>query len=534
MTSRIGGYAIKRKGLTNGFVADEDGTILAMIGLLLAMFCGLLVMTFDVGRIGVTHSEMQAFADHTALAAAGELDQKPDSITRATAAAAAMIDDYRTYGDANAGNNHTFTPADYSLTFFSDLPSSDLVAPTAVTGDPLKARFVRVMMNPIGAGHIFGVAFAAVSGQPLLDDTVSPQAIAGMTQWACDVTPMMFCIPTPGPGESFWQADNHIGQMIHLRAGGSGAAWGPGDFGFLDPDDILLNEEGPCGGLNGAQKTRCVLAAGQGITQCFAQNGVDTDPGQSAGIEDPAFNTRFDIWQGNFKNKKSNPIYAPAANVIKGAKPQGGGACINQNADPSNVEALPRDTCMISGSCGRHGDGIWADGNSDAYLATNHSSLVGGVMTTIDPRDNYGYPPTDPLAGTRFEMYHAEIKMAQALSDGSLASPTGSPIMDGLLEETVGPMCSPSTPFDHPGRRVLFVAAVNCDPANEGTEINGREYDVPVHEFVKMFLTEPVSMTTTTPKVLSIYAEVLGSAGGSGGGAGSPGGTFRDVVQLYR
>ena len=69
---------------------------------------------------------------------------------------------------------------------------------------------------------------------------------------------------------------------------------------------------------------------------------------------------------------------------------------------------------------------------------------------------------------------------------------------------------------------------------NGGTAINGREYGVPVQEFVKFFLTEPVSSSASKPPTLSIRAEVLGSAGGNGGGAGSPGGTFRDVVQLYR
>ena len=69
---------------------------------------------------------------------------------------------------------------------------------------------------------------------------------------------------------------------------------------------------------------------------------------------------------------------------------------------------------------------------------------------------------------------------------------------------------------------------------NGGTTIKGKTKNVPVHEYVKVFLTEPVSAQATKPPKLSIYGEVLGSAGGNGGGAGSPGGTFRDVVQLYR
>ena len=570
---------------TSRILRDARGSILPMIGVLLGLFCGLMALTFDTGRLGVTHSELQAYADHVALAAAGELDSKPDAIARATAAAAAMVTDRTTYGDGGAD----FSAADYTLTFYASLPASDRDAATDTTTDPLRARYVHVALDAFDAGFSFGRAFTALTGQADLATTTRAGAVAGMTQYACDITPLMFCIPSADPVTgALWRADDHVGQMIHLRATGN-EAWGPGNFGFLDPDDVLVDDEGPCAGLNGGQKIRCVVGAVGSVSQCFAQNGVDTEPGQKVGIEDHAFNVRFDLWMGSMGSKKTDPHYAPAPGVVKGMKPHSGGGdtangntgnggrnntgngggngngggggnnngngggggnnngngnggggaqCIGGNADVSNVAGLPRDTCLEADSCDidadgsadPYGDGVW---DVAGYLAQNHGA--------VDPRDSYGVDPDDltesQFVGTRWEMYLAEIRMdaAQraALAQNASAAPTGSPLIDGLLEERVGPQCS-ATPPAGPERRVVYVAAVNCDTASGGTEIRGRTNDVPVYEYVKMFLTEPVTADGSTPKKLSIYAEVLGSAGGSGGGAGSPGGTFRDVVQLYR
>ncbi len=510
-----------------GIGRNEEGTTLVMIALLLALFCGLLAMTFDVGRIAVTQSEMQSYADNVALAAAAELDGRPDAITRATNAAAAMISDTRTYGDAAAGSAHTFTTGDYTLTFYSALPGDDTTAPTATTTDPKRARYARVQVTEIGAGFVFARAFALMSGQAQLDDDVSAEAIAGMTQYACDITPLMFCVPPPSGSEGIWQANNHVGSQILLRAGGNSAAWGPGDFGFLDPDDVLVDPKGPCAGLKGGQKIRCVIGAVGNVSQCFAQNGVDTEPGQKVGIEDGAFNVRFDIWTGNMKSRSNNADFAPAPNVVKGIKPKGGGTCINNNSEATtDTLRLPNDSCFAAGTCTRYGDGTWSD---TAYLSTNHNG--------VDPRNDVDFTIASEFTGTRWEMYLAEIalanKQAAALAANPAAPPTGSPLIDRLLSEKVGPSCAPA-PTSNAARRVIYVAAINCDPDNGGTAINGREEGVPVQEFVKMFLTEPVSSNASSPPTLSIRAEVLGSAGGAGGGAGSPGGVFRDVVQLYR
>jgi hypothetical protein len=71
----------------------------------------------------------------------------------------------------------------------------------------------------------------------------------------------------------------------------------------------------------------------------------------------------------------------------------------------------------------------------------------------------------------------------------------------------------------------MIAAGINCTD----NPINGRETNVPVHEFVKIFLTEPVSDSDNN---FDMFVEVVGSAeAGSGSGGG---GIIHDVVQLYR
>lgn len=479
------------------FAQSEDGALLVFWGLTLAIMLGLVAMSFDLGRIGIARSELQSFADSVALAAAGELDGAPDAITRATAAAANLVSDSKTYG---TGGADLAGATDYTLTFLSSLPASDTGATTAVTNDPAEAYYVRVDVTPSNVGLTFGAAFFALTGNTPIDSTANASAIAGLTQYACDVTPLMFCTPS-----STWDADDHIGEMINLRSGGNSSAWGPGDFGFLDPAKTLVDGGGPCAGKTGVNLDSCLIGAEGSITQCFAQRGVDIEPGQKVGIADAIFNVRFDIYKSIMNGEKNDPDYPPAPNVIKGIVPDNGSSCIGANETLStDTVGLPRDDCFGAGTCGgRFGDGDWDTGRT-TYVATNY----GG----IDPH---------PLAETRYAYYLAEIAAA-----GGAGSDTA--ILSGK-SETGRPMCSSNQSSD-PERRVVIAAGIDC--ASNG--INGAATDVPVQQFVKIFLTEPVGDDGNSPPTIDIWGEVVGSAENGGAGAGGSGGLFHDVVQLYR
>jgi hypothetical protein len=68
------------------------------------------------------------------------------------------------------------------------------------------------------------------------------------------------------------------------------------------------------------------------------------------------------------------------------------------------------------------------------------------------------------------------------------------------------------------------VAGIDC----EANSIRGAASNVPVEEFFKIFLTEPVDDD------MNIWGEIVGSASEVGTGAEGVGGLVRDVVQLYR
>ncbi|MBA3910765.1 MAG: hypothetical protein C0524_13030 [Rhodobacter sp.] len=489
------------------FARNEAGTVLVFWGLVLGVVLGFVALSFDLGRASITRSELQSFADSVALAAAGELDGNDDALDRA-AEAATLILDSQSFGNTDRTLSGDVS---YTLTYYASLPDEDTTAVSDETTDPADAAFVRVQVTPTVVESTFGAAFAALTGQARRDYQLGASAVAGLSIYACDVQPMMFCLPNGGD----YRAEDNIGNMVQLRAGGPNAAWAPGDFGFLDPREVFVNESGPCAGLTGAPLLRCLLGAVDNITKCFSQRGVDIEPGQKAGLENSIFNIRFDIYNQNMSSPqyRNNPNYAPAPNVIKGLVPTSNGngngngngnanQCISNNPTVSpDTVPLPRDTCFYTGGCAgvgagaRFGDGDWTAGRS------NYETV------------NYGGPVASRNGiSTRYDYYLAEIAAAGA-----------GPILTGRAETGL-PVCSGSATSAPPDRRVITVAGIDCEANN----IRGAASNVPVKEFFKVFLTEPVG------EDMSIWGEIIGSASEIGTGAGGTGGLVRDVVQLYR
>ena len=541
---------------------DERGSILPFVGVSLAVMLGFIALGFDLGRQNLTRIELQSFADSVALAAAGELDGRADAITRATAAAANLISDTQSFG---SGARTLQGAGEYALTFLSALPAGDYVAPydlsSITTTDPKDAAYVHVDVVDRTVQSPFGSALVALSGQGThMEGTADAVAIAGFTQFACDVTPLMFCVPRADPADPtspLMSASASRGKMILMRTGRQNAAWGPGDFGFLDPT-AYADDTGPCAGLSGNNYYSCLIAGVNTTTKCFSQNGVDTQPGQGNGRNESIFNVRFDIYRSTMNGQKNNPLYAPAPNVVKGILPatggsggngnggngnggsggSGGNQCISNNYDlnqdtstsPATVRTmgLPEDTCFTGGTCAsnpygaRVGDGVW---DRTSYVNTNHNGT---------------WPTGTNSSSTRYEMYLAEIRdyndrIAAVPAGGSTANIGMLPRFesDGTTQqrETGLPRCSGAAPAS-PSRRVLILAGIDC----EANPINGAETGVPVHEFYEVFLTEPVRQSDNTSSAPSfdMMAEVIGSAGGFGAGASPDAGIFHDVVQLYR
>jgi Flp pilus assembly protein TadG len=480
------------RALSRRLVDDTRGGILAFSVVLLVFVLGTGGLILDFGRVWNSQSELQAFADHAALVAAGELDGNPDAITRSNAALAQLISDRQAY----ASQDVTLDENDLQVTFLSGLPAADTddnLGPF-VTVDPALAQFVRVAVNPHTVSTIFADALLAVSGNDQVDFGVGAAAVAGYTQFVCDISPLMFCPPSGMDRETLrsWLP----GRQIRLKAQNF---WGPGAFGLLD---VNFDENGPCGSPNqGANFFRCAVAVERSITRCFSRRGVDVRPGQAVGPSESGLNTRFDIYTTSLNSERDNPDFAPAPNVIKGYKASGGG-CVGNNPTPSNVAPLPQASCLLAENCSgpsiRFSDSQTVDpGQRDAYVAQNH-------------------PDFDKTEGanTRYGMYRNEIENS-----------VGGDILDTSagLDESGRPTCSSNMSTD-PDRRVLVAAAVDCNGLPPGNASN-----VPVIDFYRIFMTNIAG----APDPADVWVEVIEHVDPFS--AGEPGSGFaHDVVQLYR
>jgi hypothetical protein len=495
----------RRAGLLGRFVKAQDGSVLPFFALTVILLLGLGALVYDIGRLLAAATDFQSFADHAALTAAGELDGNAGAQARATSAVTLLIQDEEYFSQQGiAAGGQLLDINDVSLRFLNDLPADDS-APIGngfnATSDA-DARYVEVTINPQTISFQLIGALQALTGNPTLANlTIAPQAVAGYTQFACDITPLMICLPN---GMTSTQAEAYLpARMIHLKAQ---SFWGPGAFGLLDAN---FDPDGPCGTPNqGANFYRCAVAAEQSITRCFARRGVDIRPGQANGPTQSGFNARFDIYTTNLNSKKNDPAFRPAPNVVKGIIKAGGGggSCISNNFDPSpDTVPLPNDDCFALGTCdhgNRYGeDTDWgvtepvADGR-DAYVAMNHNG--------VDPA---------PAATTRYDFYVTEINNAGAPAN---------PILPQMppKAETGRNQCSSNMSSDS-NRRVLTVAAIDCS-----TLPPGNASGVPVVDFYRLFITR----VKGDPDPADLWVEVIEKVDPFGAG----GGNFRDHIQLYR
>ncbi len=509
-------------GMISDYKNDEKGAILVLVALFMVVIVGFTALSYDLGRLSSTQTDLQSYSDHVALAAAGELDGASDAITRANAAAANMISDTQLFAE---GSQDLGSAADYSLRFLTGLPDAgvdpdDNAAVDAfVTTDPTLASMVEVTATPRTVFLPFANALSDLLGNSRPAGLVEARAIAGYTQYACDISPLMFCIPQN------WTADTDVegnasGSTILLRTGGPNSLWQPGNFGFLEPNADLINPLGPCAGLTGSKLYICLVAANGNLIQCVPQGGVDTEPGEKNGITSAIYNSRFDMFNATMSQLKTDDDYAPGPQTISGWDNTGGG-CLKNNPDQSaNSMPFPPDDCFdpVTKLCdgSRFGDGDWSTGKSE-YLDTNYND---GPLDNLTP-----HPAADELipalqaTSTRYQMYLEEITRSRNPVDG-----TPGDVLVGR-SETGLPQCHQSI-VDDVDRRTFIAAAVNC----VDNPFSGSAKNVPVQEFVKIFLIQPLEASSGSD--FDIYVEVVEKVGGTG--FSSIDAKFREVVRLYR
>lgn len=471
---------------------DTRGTVTIFAIVAFGMLIAIVGLIMDIGRVMNVHSQANAYADRVALAAATELDRRSDALTRAIAAAQG--------GDAQIDPGFRITlSGDDSigvarLTFLADLgpDPADPYARSPLAGDTLTAtwtpadglvyevgitaaeatrltQFVVVDTTTETENYIFMPIMSLFVPDMATEASVAPQAVAGFTREVCNAPPLMMCNINEAVAGAGAPASVSPGQMIRTKMQGGGAGWAPGTFGLLDAP-----------GGTGASAVRDYMARRDPNTYCV-RDTVDVKPGQSTGPVSQGMNVRFDMYDGPMSGLRGNAQYAPAGNVTKGLRRTGGGSCNFSRSATSTP--FPRDNCFMPGGAWpdgiagagtgcvnyggvpRAGDGSW---NRDGYWSTNHNGQA--------QPPGYG-------AMTRYQVYRYELEN----------SPPG---LVNTAQESGAPVCSTATPITSAtnDRRVLPVAIVNC-VEHQGL-LGGNAQDLPVEEYVDVFLTEPVGNTS--------------------------------------
>lgn len=494
-------------GKATDFAKDEGGAILVLFAVATGMIFGFLALVWDIGRTVSAATELQSFADHLALAAAGELDGEPGAIADATAiVASGDFDDVQTF----AGGGAVLDDGDVELTFYASVPDDDTAALADVTSSDRAALYVEVDVVPRTVTNLFASVVNALFGTTIADSVLTARAIAGRKRIACAITPLAYCTPD---GAGYQPVP---GRMIRLEMN---ARWQTGSFGLLADN---FEPGSACGntGTAGGAVVGCITGITENVTRCFDPTGATIVNTISAEQVAGGLNSRFDIYLEQLAGLQSDPRFAPAPSVTKAIADPGGGACIgglgggniadlSELSDDERSVSLPRDGCFgTSPTCGSTGlsigDGVTAV-ELDDYWAVNH----GGAR---------------PAADTRYELYQEEVAAAPAFDrilqkDTSVESGAPTCHQGGVVATTEGPE-----------RRLLSAAVIDCGP-DSGLPIRGLVPDVPVLDFVQLFMTEPVELESGG-NVAVLWAEEVQTLTPQSEGLGN--GDIRDVVQLVR
>lgn len=506
-------------GLRKALLQSTSGAVAPTVALSLFGLIAAGGIAFDYARMASLDSELQNAADQAALAAATQLDGKTGACSRAASAASALIRNDTRF--ANDGGGYAVTIANEAtcdrtgfIKFYKNKDRSDTGALTDAD-----VNFVEVTVNSRSAFFALTPIVAVLSSGPL-----SAKAYAGVGGAICKVPPVMMCNPAEGTGQDF-PLSTDIGKGIRLVAGGSGGAWGPGNFGYLETN---LG--------SGANVLETALGANVPGGDCISADEVTTKPGLSVSVTD-AVNTRFDIYENGLVNycDSGTGNCSPALNTRKDVvRPDissngNGNAALNcavgngtnpwklpsvqylpdpvsrVSTTPTNM-GFPRDIChsvSSTGDCaaGRIGDGLW---DRALYFQINHPGISPATVASWAGRSGIS-------TLTRYDVYRWEIATSGALAPRSAES-----VSQGNGNGNATDYYSYSAPVCAAGmapsaqvrdRRILSVAVVNC--AAEG--IQGQTKNVHVEKFVDVFLVEP-SLTRSRTDKADIYVEIKGEA----------------------
>ena len=527
------GFPGRLKAAWKRFGDDQSGLALIYVTVALPVIIGFSLLAIDVGRLSSLQSSLQHGADALALAGAGELDRRPDAITRADRAIDNLITTNQSLFATTVVIIKGGVGGDIDRHYLNALPSSDTLPIDAAwltsheTSDPADARFVQVIVHPTDFNTVFPVTFLGGASNSAQS---SAEAVAGMDQAVCNFTPLFMCNPfEPETGTTDALTDYGLyaaitttaskRRLIALKA--HDTQWAPGNYGFLQPD------AGP-----GAHTLGESIAA-ISPQACFIIEGLDTQTGNMTTLKN-AFNTRFDLYAGSFGNGAAMASYPPAANVRKGyivKKVNGGGtatACNDNNpitsffaktppATYNDAMGFPRDSVI---GTNRLGNGDWGGDTANSatvpdfeqYWSTNFGS-------TPRPTDSGGTQYSNTNLPTRYDIYRYEIDN-NLVGTPSYGYHTTSPTAN--FQEVGTPACNSGAGIDNPDRRIIYGAIINCRAVGMSGGSGGPYAAL---AFGKFFMTEPMG----DPPDSTLYTELVDVVQ-----PGQANSVARDMVQLYR
>jgi len=466
------------------FARNTSGSIAIWAAFSTPALVGGAALSVDASRLYNMDNDLQSASDSLARAGAAELDQRSDSLERAKRAVQNLVSNDQKFSKRGKGKVEIDT-----IRFLKSIPSNDYdaVKDSDVTYSPSEAKYIEIKVKPEDVATLFPTSLV----KKMTDVTLSAKSVAGFDQGICGGAPIFICNPQEGKNQDIYNAmedPSFRRKLIQFKVpGGNKSQYGPGNFGFIDPK----------GGNAGATEMREAL--GKDITNfCMSKStGVTLRPGNIASAAH-GLNTRFDIYEGSFKNKKNDPAYAPAENVVKGYA--GNKAC--STSANSDALGMPRDDCFKTGTC-TESDGRIGTGNWDfvEYMKINHNFMrqatIEGTTYIIDYKSHTVTPSNPP---SRYDLYRWEID--------SNCIPGKATYGTANTPEEGTPQChtyGPSTTVDD--RRIIHAAVLNCGMIEQSDEgMNGRTDLLPVETFVKVFLTEPMGKG----KDNIIWGEIVG------------------------
>lgn len=442
---------------------DMRGHILIYFTILLPVMLGFIGLSLEGGRLLMLNSQLQDLADASALAAAKELDGKPDSIDRADAAAALLAsnnDPWWTFV-ANVGVQIDTAQTVYysAIRCIPDCTKSpaDVVALTQAEATAVKVVTLDKSITP---------AFL-VSVGALTPATTRATATAISQYVACNVQPLMLCNPQEPNAFSATP-----GALYGFTPTGSTGGYSPGDFSLLDP----------AGQTHSGSPDIAKLLSDSKPNFCYLNN-VSPAQGQKTIAVSKGINVRFDIDPGGGPN--SGLTVTPAPNVVKGNI---SGKCLKIQDMKVGSKDLNLDYMM--------------PGNTP--MTQVGSAYVGGSLDIAKANTYWNYHhgtnwPTDSTTGqplTRQQAYAKE-------RDGT------APFLPGT--EANGPSCSGVATGDD-NRRILDVAIIDCLAQNVQGNSN---VNLLATKYAEFFLIQPVidsgggSIIPGQPGGNVVYAEFV-------------------------